>query len=106
MTQKFNVFVSSVQKELENERVTVQDLLKSDQVLAFHYTPVLYEYEPASPEIARQGCIELWIGPRAVPARSAQKHSGAFGNPERPGAAQAAASRDGSRSVAVDAALS
>jgi len=62
MTQKFNVFVSSVQKELENERVTVQDLLKSDQVLAFHYTPVLYEYEPASPEIARQGCIEALKG--------------------------------------------
>ena len=46
----------------------------------------------------RQGRIKLWIGPRAVPARSAQNHARVPGKPERPGAVGAAASRDVSRS--------
>ena len=45
-------------------------------------------------------------GPRAVPARSAQEHARALGKPERQGAIEAAASRDGSRSDPMfDAAL-
>jgi DNA-binding beta-propeller fold protein YncE len=52
-----------------------------------------------------QGGIQPWIGPRAVPARSAQEHVGALGNKERPGAVGAAASRDGSRSGEFDVAL-
>src|ERR1035441_6712583 len=43
-----------------------------------------------------------WIGPRAVPARSAQKQTRALGASERPGAVGTAASRDGSRSEFVD----
>jgi hypothetical protein len=53
-----------------------------------------------------QGCIKLWVGPRAVPARSAQKHVELPERPERPGAVEAAASRDGSRSGGLGAALS
>jgi hypothetical protein len=52
----------------------------------------------------RQGCIRRWVGPRAVPARSAQEHARRLGKPERPGAVGAAASRDGSRSDELDAA--
>jgi 23S rRNA G2069 N7-methylase RlmK/C1962 C5-methylase RlmI/23S rRNA-/tRNA-specific pseudouridylate synthase len=51
---------------------------------------------PYSPQL--QGCDNL-TGPRAVPARSAQEHAGVLENPGSPGAAQAAASRDGSRSA-------
>src|SRR5271166_4048895 len=43
-----------------------------------------------------QGCLKL--GPRAVPARSAQKHLRWLRRPESPGAVGAAASRDGLRS--------
>ena len=50
-----------------------------------------------------QGGLKLGIGPRAVPARSAQEHAGAVGELERPGAIGAAASRDGSRSGEIDA---
>jgi CheY-like chemotaxis protein/HPt (histidine-containing phosphotransfer) domain-containing protein len=52
-----------------------------------------------------QGDIKLSVGPRAVPARSAHKHAQMLGKPERPGAVEAAASRDGSRSGELDAAL-
>ena len=51
---------------------------------------------PCSPQL--QGCDKL-TGPRAVPARSAQEHAGVLEKPGRPGAAQAAASRDDSRSA-------
>src|ERR1035441_1420062 len=44
-----------------------------------------------------------WIGPRAVPARSAQGPAWLLEKPERPGAVVAAASRDGSRSAVLDA---
>jgi hypothetical protein len=52
-----------------------------------------------------QDRIKLWIGPRAVPARSTQKHGRVPGKPERPGDVGTAASRDGSRSGELDAAL-
>jgi ATP-dependent DNA helicase RecG len=58
MTAKLRVFVSSVQKELEDERLIVQNLMITDPFLSAHCTPVLYEYEPASPTRAREGCIE------------------------------------------------
>ncbi len=57
MTEKLNVFVSSVQKELEDERVIVQNLLNTDPFLSAHCSPVLYEFEPASPDKALQGCL-------------------------------------------------
>ena len=59
---KHLVFVSSVQKELENERVVVQNLLQTDPFLSTHCTPVLYEYEPASPDAAVEGCLKTLDG--------------------------------------------
>ena len=51
-----------------------------------------------------QGCTKLWTEPRAVPARSAQECPPALGDPERPGTVGSAASRDGSRFGALEAA--
>jgi predicted HTH transcriptional regulator len=55
---KLRVFVSSVQKELEDERLIVQNLINTDAFLLVHCVPVLYELEPASPEGALQECLE------------------------------------------------
>lgn len=62
MTARLRVFVSSVQKELEDERLIVQNLVSTDPFLSTHCTPVLYEYEPASPTKALEGCIESLDG--------------------------------------------
>ena len=58
MTAKLRVFVSSVQKELEDERLIVQNLVNTDTFLAAHCVPVLYEFEPASPDKALEGCLK------------------------------------------------
>lgn len=58
MTSALRVFVSSVQKELEDERLIVQNLLNTDPFLSAHCLPVLYEFEPASPKKALEGCFE------------------------------------------------
>ncbi len=58
MSNRLRVFVSSVQKELEDERLIVQNLLNTDSFLAAHCLPVLYEFEPASPETALEGCLK------------------------------------------------
>ena len=57
MTQVFRIFVSSVQKELEDERLIIQNLVSTDPFLSAHCVPVLYEYEPASPDKALEGCL-------------------------------------------------
>ncbi|HEY3360572.1 MAG TPA: HEAT repeat domain-containing protein [Methanosarcina sp.] len=57
ITTKYGIFVSSVQKELENERVTIQDFVDNDPFLSAHYTSLLYEYEPAYPEKTLGGCL-------------------------------------------------
>jgi predicted HTH transcriptional regulator len=62
MTGKLRVFVSSVQKELEDERLIVQNLLNTDPFLSAHCVPVLYELEPASPDKALDGCLESLDG--------------------------------------------
>ena len=36
MSEKLNIFVSSVQKELEDERVIIQNLLNTDSFLSAH----------------------------------------------------------------------
>lgn len=54
---KYSIFISSVQKELENERVTIQDLVDNDPFLSAHYISLLYEYEPAYPEKTLYGCL-------------------------------------------------
>src|SRR5664279_2172028 len=65
-------------------------------ILPRHWDPPV-----AGEKVLGQSCIKLGIGPRAVPARSADKHARLLGTPERPGAA---ASRDGSRSGELEAA--
>src|SRR5665648_752522 len=57
MTVSFKVFVSSVQKELEDERLLIQNLVNTDPFLSAHCKPVLYEYEPASADKALEGCL-------------------------------------------------
>lgn len=58
MSSMFKVFVSSVQKELEDERLIIQNLVNTDPFLSAHCTPVLYEYEPASADKALEGCLK------------------------------------------------
>ena len=48
MGSRLNVFVSSVQKELENERIAVTELVASDPFLDRHVRPVLFEQMPGS----------------------------------------------------------
>jgi predicted HTH transcriptional regulator len=55
---KVRIFVSSVQKELEDERLIVQNLINTDPFLSAHSIPVLYEFEPASPDRALEGCLK------------------------------------------------
>ncbi|HEX6902624.1 MAG TPA: helix-turn-helix domain-containing protein [Thermoanaerobaculia bacterium] len=57
MSTKLRVFVSSVQKELEDERLIVQNLINTDPFLSRHCIPVLYELEPASPYRAVEDCL-------------------------------------------------
>jgi ATP-dependent DNA helicase RecG len=57
VSEKLRVFVSSVQRELEDERLIVQNLVNTDSFLSSHCIPVLYEYEPASPDRAIEGCL-------------------------------------------------
>ncbi len=57
MMDRLRVFVSSVQRELEDERLVVQNLINTDPFLQAHCSPVLYEMEPASPERAVEGCL-------------------------------------------------
>lgn len=45
---KIRVFVSSVQKELENERIAVSELVALDPFLYRYVDPVLFEHLPAS----------------------------------------------------------
>ena len=62
MSNKLSVFVSSVQKELEDERLIVQNLLNTAAFLSVHCVPVLYEFEPASPDKAAEGCLKALDG--------------------------------------------
>lgn len=62
MSVTLRIFVSSVQKELEDERLIVQNLVNTDPFLAAHCVPVLYEFEPASPERALEGCLKSLDG--------------------------------------------
>ena len=59
---KLRLFVSSVQKELEDERLIVQNLVNTDTFLSTHCVSVLYECEPASPEQASNGCLKALDG--------------------------------------------
>lgn len=43
---RLSVFVSSVQKELENEGIAVTELVASDPLLGRHMRPILFEQMP------------------------------------------------------------
>ncbi len=62
MTGSLRIFVSSVQKELEDERVIVQNLVGTDPFLRVHCLPVLYEFEPASSARAMDDCLSALDG--------------------------------------------
>jgi ATP-dependent DNA helicase RecG len=55
--KSLGIFISSVQKELEDERLIIQNLVNTDAFLSAHCVPVLYELEPASPNKASEGCL-------------------------------------------------
>lgn len=57
MSVRLRVFVSSVQRELESERLILQNLMSTDAFLSVYCEPVLFELEPASPTRALEGCI-------------------------------------------------
>ncbi len=62
MTSTLRIFVSSAQKELEDERLIAQNLVSTDPFLSAHCVPVLYELEPASPDKALDGCLKSLDG--------------------------------------------
>jgi predicted HTH transcriptional regulator len=57
MSVVLKVFVGSVQKELEDERLVVQNLISTDTFLSAHCFAVLYDFGPASPEKGMDGCL-------------------------------------------------
>lgn len=44
--RKYRIFVSSVQKEMEPERLAVSSLITTDPFLREHLNPVLFDKEP------------------------------------------------------------
>jgi len=60
--KKLRIFVSSVQKELENERLTVLALMTTDPFLLAHCEAILYEQSPASPEKCNEECLRVLDG--------------------------------------------
>ena len=55
---KLRVFVSSVQKEMEHERVAIASLITTDPFLMQHCEPVLFEKEPLPAHPAPQPYLE------------------------------------------------
>lgn len=56
---RIRVFISSVQKELLDERMALQILLSTDPFLAGHCVPVLFEEQPAGLQPNAQAYLEL-----------------------------------------------
>jgi len=56
---RLRVFVSSVQNELQDQRVAVSNLITIDPFLQQHCDPLLYEFEPASTNKSAKECIKL-----------------------------------------------
>lgn len=56
---RLRVFISSVQKELADERMAVQILLSTDVFLQRHSVPRLFEYTPASLTPKKKGYLDL-----------------------------------------------
>ncbi len=60
--KKIKVFVSSVQKELENERLAVTELVSSDPFLDKHLKVILFEQLPASANSSEQAYLDALGG--------------------------------------------
>jgi len=56
---KIRVFISSVQKELEDERLALQILLTTDPFLSEHCVPILFEKHPAPLEPKPKAYLDL-----------------------------------------------
>lgn len=59
---KIRVFISSVQKELADERLALQTLLTTDPFLSLHCVPVLFELHPAPLVPSEQPYLDLLSG--------------------------------------------
>jgi len=59
---RIRVFISSVQKELADERLALQILLSTDPFLSEHCVPVLFEKEPAGLNPDPKGYLEVLRG--------------------------------------------
>lgn len=62
MSHKKQVFISSVQKELEFERAAVAGLIATDPFLLHHCIPVLFEKEPPPPRPTSKPYLEALRG--------------------------------------------
>lgn len=66
--EKLRIFVSSVQKELENERIAITELVSSDPFLDRHIQTILFEELPASANSAEAAYLmalrscDMYIG--------------------------------------------
>ena len=56
---KIRIFISSVQKELADERLATQILLTTDPFLSQHCIPILFEQQPASLTPSAQAYLNL-----------------------------------------------
>lgn len=56
---RLKIFISSVQKELAEERMAVQILLSTDSFLQKHTVPRLFEYTPAPLTPNQKGYLDL-----------------------------------------------
>lgn len=56
---KIKIFISSAQKELEDERLALQILLTTDPFLSLHCVPILFEYYPAPLSPSSQPYLDL-----------------------------------------------
>ena len=66
--EKLKIFVSSVQKELENERIAITELVSSDPFIGRHIEAILFEELPASANSAEAAYLsalrscQIYIG--------------------------------------------
>lgn len=58
-TEKIRVFISSVQRELEQERDAASYAISVNPALDAYFDPVLYEEERASSALAIKQCVDL-----------------------------------------------
>lgn len=56
--KKFRVFISSVQREFQAERLAIEDYLQRDALLLQYFEPVLFEHLPALSRTAQDVYIE------------------------------------------------